>query len=175
MNESAAPARRLFFALWPDAPTRARLAAVARRCSQHPVAAENLHMTLYFLGACGAAQERCYSNVVSRIKFEPFEINLNYIDFWARPQVRWLGARVVPPGLTALMEALGAALATCGYQPDKRDWVPHVTLSRKDKNPHCETDLPKLEWDVREFVLAESVRLDGDLRYRLRGRWPAGV
>lgn len=49
-------ARRLFFALWPDAAMREELAAVARDAVRsargaRPVALESLHVTLAFLGA----------------------------------------------------------------------------------------------------------------------------
>ena len=51
---------RLFFALWPDDATRARLAQAARQWSHRPVADDKLHMTLHFLGACSTEQQACY-------------------------------------------------------------------------------------------------------------------
>jgi 2'-5' RNA ligase len=69
--------------------------------------------------------------------------------------------------------ALGEALAGCGHKPDKRHFVPHVTLSRKAKNPRFKAGLPTLDWRVDEFVLAESVAVAGGVRYAVRERWPA--
>ncbi len=172
MNGGDTQTRRLFFALWPDERTRDRLAQVARQWSDHPVVADNLHMTLHFLGACTGEQQQCYSKVVSGIIFEPFEIKLNYLGGWARSRTQWLGTSEAPPALGTLVETLGTALTGCGYQPDKRHFVPHVTLSRKEKNPRFKANLPALHWPVRDFVLAESVSSDDGVRYQVCERWP---
>ncbi len=173
-NDARAPAR-LFFALWPDPTTRRRLAQVAREHSEQPVASENLHMTLHFLGACTPEQIRCFSQVVSEIEFESFEMKLDYVDFWARPRVRWLGVSRPPAALLDLHRSLGASLVKCGYQADDRDFVAHVTLSRKDRNPGREILRPGVLWSVSELVLAQSVGSAAGVRYRVRERWSAAA
>jgi 2'-5' RNA ligase len=170
-----APTRRLFLALWPDDAVRTRLAQVARQWSRHPVKPANLHITLHFLGDCAAQQQQCYSQVISRIKFEPFDMYMNYVGGWRRSRIQWLGSSEAPQALGALHRALAAALTTCGYQPDTRRFVPHVTLSRNERNPRVKADLPPIVWPVSEFVLAESVRVDGDVRYLVRERWAAAA
>lgn len=172
-DEAATCTRRLFFALWPDASTRRLLARAARDWSHHPVAAENLHMTLHFLGACSAEEQRCYIDSVSGILFKPFDINMDYLGSWPRSGIQWLGVSQAPEALGRLVASLGEALAACGYRPDKRHFVPHVTLSRKEKNPRTRAGLPPLRWRVNELVLAESVAVDGGVRYRVRERWRA--
>ena len=172
MNEHARH-RRLFLALWPDSTTRAHLAQVARHWSRHPVSASNLHMTLHFLGACTAEQQQCYSNELSTIAFEPFDIKLDYLGGWARSRIQWLGVSEAPPALAALVHRLGEALSRCGYQPDERHFVPHVTLSRNERQPRIKAGLPAVDWAVDGFVLVESLRVDGDVRYRVLERWPA--
>jgi 2'-5' RNA ligase len=163
---------RLFLALWPDDSTRARLAQAARHWSRHPVSAANLHMTLHFLGACTAEQQQCYSDELSGVEFEPFDIKLDYLGGWARSRIQWLGASEAPPALPALVDRLGEALSRCGYQPDERRFVPHVTLSRNERHPRIKAGLPVVDWAVDGFVLVESVQVDGAVRYLVRERWP---
>jgi 2'-5' RNA ligase len=164
---------RLFVALWPDDTTRASLAQAARHWSRHPVSASNLHMTLHFLGACTAELRQCYSNKLSRIEFEPFDIKLDYLGGWARSRIQWLGASEAPPALAALVDRLGEGLSGCGYEPDERHFVPHVTLSRNERYPRIKAGLPAIDWAVDGFVLVESLRVDGAVRYRVLERWPA--
>ncbi len=166
--------RRLFLALWPDDQTRARLAQLASECSPRPVATANLHMTLHFLGACTAEQQQCYSQAVSGIGFEQFEINMNYLGGSRRSQIQWLGSSEPPPVLLDLVERLGQALTTCGYQVEKRLFVPHVTLSRHVKKPIMKAGLPAISWVVREFVLVESVATENGVHYVVLARWACG-
>lgn len=163
--------RRLFLALWPDAGTRTRLAELAREWSPQPVAAENLHMTLHFLGASSRAQEQCYANVISRIDFEPIEINIDCMGMWGRVGIRWLGCSAPPAELAALVGRLGQALAGCGYQPERRPFIPHVTISRTLKNSKdIEAEFPAVCWLAKDLVLAESVADNGAVRYLVRAR-----
>lgn len=172
MNAGGTQTHRLFLALWPDEATRTRLAQVARQWSRHPVSAANLHMTLHFLGSCTPETQQCYINTISGISFKPFEIKLNHLGGWPRSRIQWLGSSETPAALAVLVEALGVALAECGYQPDARPFAPHVTLSRNERNPRIKAGLPAIVWPVRDFVLVESVRVDGAVRYLVRERWP---
>jgi 2'-5' RNA ligase len=161
----------LFVALWPDDGTRARLAGVASEWSRRPIAAANMHMTLHFLGACTAEQMECYSKVLSRIDFKAFEINMDYIGTWRRARIQWLGSSEPPAALIDLVDRLEQVLASCGYQTEKRPFVPHVTLARNVKNPLVKVGLPPIRWVVREYVLAESITDERGARYLVRARW----
>lgn len=174
MSATDAAQRRLFFALWPDAATRARLAAAARQWARHPVPADNLHMTLQFLGICDAGQQACYTAAAAGIQADAFELQLDYLGGWPRKRIQWLGTSHPPAALTELVKALGKALEPCGFQSEKRPFVPHVTLSRKAKNPRIRPGLPAIEWGVEAFVLAESVGGEGGVQYAVRAHWPLG-
>lgn len=166
--------RRLFFALWPGDVTRAALAGLAGECSPHPVAAANLHMTLHFLGACTAEQQQCYSKAVSAVRFEQFEIKLDYLGGLPRSHIQWLGSSAPPAALFGLVDTLGQALATCGYQLEKRPFVPHITLSRRVKKPVTKAGLAAIRWVVNDFALVESIAGEHGVRYLVQARW-AGV
>lgn len=174
MNAAAGDAalHRLFFALWPDDATRARLAQAARQCSQRPVAEDKLHMTLHFLGACSADQQACYAQAVSAVHCEAFELQLDYLGGRARSQIQWLSASHPPAALLRLVATLGEVLTGCGYEAEKRRFLPHVTLSRHARKPCIQAGLPAIRWMIRDFVLVESVAVEGQVRYQVRARWP---
>jgi 2'-5' RNA ligase len=161
---------RLFVALWPDDETRARLARAARQWSDHPVPDANLHMTLHFLGACSATEQDCYVKVISSILFEPFDIVIDCVGGRSRSGIRWLSASRLPEALAQLVTKLGDALEACGYEPEQRRFLPHVTISRKEKGARARTELPALRWQVREFALVESLPVPGGVRYEVRAR-----
>lgn len=171
MSEGGIQTRRLFLALWPDDAVRTRLAALARQHTRHPVQAANLHMTLHFLGACTPEQQQCYIKVISGIKFQSFVLKLDYIGAWPRSRIQWLGISETSPALGELVGALAGALTGCDYRPDERRFVPHITLSRQARNPRIRAGLVPVVWPVDAFVLAESLRIDGQVYYRVLERW----
>ena len=172
MNEPRESKKRLFFALWPDDVTRARLAAAAHQWARRPVPADNLHITLQFLGACNTEQQACYAQAASTVQCTAFDLQLDYLSGWPRKHIQWLGTSHLPTALTDLVETLDQVLEGCGYQPEKRRFVPHVTLSRNEKKPLTKVDLPAIDWAVNEFVLAESVGGPDGVHYMVRARWP---
>ncbi len=74
------------------------------------------------------------------------------------------------PGANGLSGTLLDALRRTGLKVDGSSFQPHVTLfyDRRRREP---IDLPELRWQVREFVLIESI----DRRpYQILGSWPLG-
>lgn len=166
----ATATRRLFFALWPDAEVRQRLAQTAQHWTRQPVPEANLHMTLAFLGACSAQQQDCLGNAAGTVLGAPFELQLNYLGNWSRTQ--WLGTSHIPAALLQLVDHLRQALEPCAVKIEKRHFVPHVTLSRKEKNPQTQAGLEAIPWRVDSFVLAESLSTPDGVRYAVLRRWP---
>ena len=172
MNEADSGTRRLFFALWPNPEVRRQLAKVSHSRTRHPVADANLHMTLLFLGGRTARELDCFCEAAGNLQGEAFELQLDYLGAWARPRIQWLGTSCIPPALQQLVDTLQQGLALCGIDAGKRRFVPHVTLSRKEKNPRVKAGLEAVHWQARDFVLAESVSAQGGVRYDILQRWP---
>lgn len=164
--------RRLFFALWPDEAVREQLSMVARRWTRHPIAAANLHLTLVFLGSRTPAEQACFSAAADTIQGAAFDMALDYIGVWPRRGIRWLGTTAIPDALTGLVRQLNTVLQPCGYQAEKRHFVPHITLSRKEKNPQPRAGIEMLRWRVCEFALVESIALPDGVCYRPLQHWP---
>lgn len=74
------------------------------------------------------------------------------------------------PGANGLSVSLDEALRRAGIKADKQKFWPHVTIFY-DRIARPPIDVPALRWQVREFVLIESI----DRRpYQILGTWPLG-
>jgi 2'-5' RNA ligase len=172
VSEAGSKTRRLFFALWPDAQVRAQLAGASRRWARRPVADDKLHMTLLFLGGRSERERVCFAEAASKICSEPFDLYLDYLGGWPRAGIQWLGVSQVPGVLPGLLTKLTAVLEPCGFEAEKRPFVPHITLARKVRHPKVKAGLEAIRWRVRDFVLVESAVVAGGARYEVLQRWP---
>jgi len=171
---------RLFFALWPDAGARAALAATAaelrKTCGGRVPAANNLHLTLAFLGSVPAARlpelEDIAAGLARQSSGNSFVLTLNHIGWWRRPRLVWAGMRNCPCELEALADALASGLQSRGFHTEQRRFRPHVTLLRDaDRAPAvaaCET----VSWRSTQFVMAQSTIENDGVKYRIVGKWP---
>lgn len=166
---------RLFFALWPEEPLRTRLEALARQ--EVPVdrgrriPAENLHLTLAFLGHVPAEARTCLERSASAIRGEPFTLVLDRLDCFRRTGVLWVGASQVPAPLATLVHALDAAAAGCGLAPQRREFRAHVTVARKLRRCPPPRPIAPLEWPVGHFCLALSNTHPAGARYEILRSW----
>jgi 2'-5' RNA ligase len=175
--EPSARRLRLFFALWPDAPVRAKLAAFARAAHEciggRIMQAEGLHITLAFLGDVDAARLDALRRVAASVSVEPFDWPLDEAGFWKHNRIGWVGATSVPTALAALVADLRAALTAGGFAFDGKPFVPHVTLIRNGAPAAHLPTLAPIEWRVSRFVLVKSARGQEGSRYEIAGSWPA--
>lgn len=109
---------------------QSRLAAVPLRW----VAADQMHLTLNFLGDVAAEQLAAVEYVLLRSarRCPPLNLALGSLGVFpnrARPRVLWLGV-TAPAALVALQEELATHLAGLGFPPDGRPYSPHLTLAR---------------------------------------------
>lgn len=95
--------QRLFFAI--DLPAEIREQIIHWRATHfppeagRPVAADNLHLTLAFLGEVSAEKEKALSLLAGRIRQPGFTLTLDDAGQWLRSRVVWLGMRQPPRGL----------------------------------------------------------------------------
>ena len=152
--------RRLFFALWPSAETRAVLEdacrPLLRACAGRMVPARNYHVTLAFLGDQPAQLvERL--TAMTLVPPTEFELILDRFGYWRGPRVLWIGPRECPAGLATLVTQIRAELDVLGISYDGHDFKAHLTLARKVRAlPELETPV-SVHWPVRTFALVESV------------------
>lgn len=168
--------QRLFFAIWPDPATRRALASLARAHLApgrgRPVAPENLHLTLEFLGSVDAGFRACAERAAATVSAVTFELVLGRIGHWSRPRVLWSAPEETPDSLVGLVDALRRALVPCGHEPDHRPYRAHVTLSRKVRGPVPPATHAPIRWPVSEFCLVSSQTHPLGARYTPLARWP---
>lgn len=176
------PTDRLFFAIYPDAATAARITQLAQQLrAEHglqgkPLKPERFHVTLHHLGdyaglphdlvaaACGAA---------AGVAAASFDITFDRVaSFTSAPRNRPFVLRG-DKGLAALaafQQSLGEALKkTVLGRWAKPGFTPHVTLLYDDRSVPEQAVTP-VSWTARELVLVHS--LIGQTLHVPLARWP---
>ena len=163
----------MFFALWPEPTIRTRLAALLPGLAEagRPVAADNLHLTLAFLGPTSARQQACMETWAAGLSCPAFTLELNHYGHWPGPRVAWLAPEQWPEALGELAAALAEGMRHCGLVPDPRPYRPHITLLRKARV--LPEGLPELHipWQIQGFVLCESCSSAQGVEYRVLRRF----
>lgn len=173
-----ADSERLFFALWPTPQQQAAWAEVARAVlpsgSGRPLPAQNLHLTLVYLGQVDSATRQALEARVDAIHVQPFELRLERFGHWRRPQVLWWGPRETPAPLQALVAALRRAAGDCGLEVEGRPYQAHMTLGRKVRRAPGRPQAAPQTWPVQDFALVRSNLLPAGAHYEILRRWPLG-
>jgi RNA 2',3'-cyclic 3'-phosphodiesterase len=159
---------RLFVAI--DIPEQIK-EALTRFAAELPVArwvpADQLHLTLRFIGEVGPQTFVAIKGALARLRFQGFPLSLlgaGHFPPGKHPRVLWVGVEPSDP-LMLLHQALELALMEVDLAPDERHFSPHLTLARlKETAPaavssfeirHGGLAFPPFE--VREIVLYSSV------------------
>lgn len=171
--------RRLFLALQPDENVRAACARTGRDLAirmqpvhRRLVAAENLHLTLEFLGhSVTPGQEQAVRDAAANVPGEPFTMTLDVASSFAGASVWWLGPRTPPDALMAFRANLHQRLSGLGLHLERTRFSPHVTiLKTASKLPP--TRIEPIAWAVHDFVLMLSHIGPDGARYEMLQRWP---
>lgn len=124
---------RLFVAIRPPATVRAQLldlmggVAGARWLDD-----DRLHLTLRFIGEVDRHLARDVDAALSSVHHPRFAIALNGLGAFERrgdPVTLWAGVAPHEP-LRALHKKIDQALVRVGVEPDRRAFMPHITIAR---------------------------------------------
>lgn len=167
--------QRLFLALWPDEELRQQIKRHSKVLLSHgggrPVALENIHITLAFLGNVDASQQACVEQVADRIQCPAFRLTLDQAGHWSRPRVLWIGASEIPDTLLKLVADLYKGIRNCGLELDSRPYRAHLTLMRKVNRAPAELNVQPVDWQVNRFVLVRSTTLPEGVKYEVAKEW----
>lgn len=171
--------QRVFFALWPDAAARTKLAELARATAGknggRPTPPDLIHLTLAFLGSQSAARVLMLRQIAGGIRSPSFVLALDQLGTFPRAGIAWLGASVRQPGLDALHGRLATALRAQSFAIDARPYAPHLTLTRRGGN-EIDSRLPQpVSWRVTSFALVESEFGGDGTAYRTLAQWPLAM
>jgi 2'-5' RNA ligase len=167
---------RTFFALVPTDATRdalARLAAeLALRTQGRPTDHASIHMTLAFVGDVDEDRLAALRRIGDNLRGSAFDLMLDAIGGFARPQLAWAAPSLIPATLTDLQRDLAVMLEVGGFRSERRQFAPHLTLARKCAwIPSREAILP-IPWHVDALLLWASPPAHGPRAYRELARWP---
>ena len=163
--------KRVFFALWPSDSVRDEISNVFNKsiyaASQGQVYnADNLHLTLHFLGGLASSQLECAMQQAAKVQAEKFELLLDGFGSFEGAKILWLGPKNTPNQLTSLHAKLANALHVCDVPIESRVYRPHVTLTRKFKGFKESQMHIRVPWNVDKFALLESISTKKGVEYR---------
>ncbi|HAT32853.1 MAG TPA: RNA 2',3'-cyclic phosphodiesterase [Janthinobacterium sp.] len=155
---TAAQGQRLFFALWPDAATRAALARPQAGLGGGPTPPEKLHLTLAFLGQRPDTDLPALTRILARLPARAMTLEIDTLGYFAGRRIAWAGMRAAPPALlelrAALMDELAAQQFSARFEEDR--FRPHLTLARKAEPPAGAGLAAPIVWRADHVVLAVS-------------------
>jgi RNA 2',3'-cyclic 3'-phosphodiesterase len=150
--------------------------------------ADNLHLTLKFLGEIAQARVEALSNAASRAarSIQPFDLTLEGAGAFpprGSPRVLWLGINDSSGGLVKLQSQLEDECEAAGFAREERPFHPHLTLARirapqgarELARVHQETGFAAIEFPVTELVVMRSELGAGGSRYTEISRHGLGV
>lgn len=161
-------AKRLFIGLELPASIRAVLAALDPRLNGlRWLSAEQIHLTMGFLGDVANAEEERLRAALADVGVPPFFLPAQGVGVFgmAWPTVVWAGVGKAHPHLFALHKRIQDAVLQVGLAADLRPFHPHITIGRA-KGVSRASLLPFLRenaerefglWKVTGFILFSSV------------------
>lgn len=156
------------------------------------VPAENIHLTLKFLGEISSEEAQLLVDRAGPIAAgsQPIELKASGLGVFPnpkRPNVIWVGVGGADEGLAALQGELESSLAAAGFDRERRDFHPHLTLGRTRRGLSRSTMKSLADglsragvgdlghWRVETLALMRSeLRPDG-ARYSLVAQLPMGT
>ena len=131
---------------------------------------ENCHLTLKFLGEVEESLvAKIEKNVsVAASSHVPFELELSSPGVFPNPRfprVLWIGLKGETGKLKQLRNGLETALEPLGFEPEKKGFVPHVTVGRirarrgflLDINDFLKSEVPPIKSSINAVNLYQSI------------------
>lgn len=169
--------QRLFFAIWPE-PAALEVLAELRttlrpRVSGRWLSPSRYHVTLAFLGEVAGTRMPELISMADRIRFPGFCLELDRWVWWPRSRVLALAPRSPPLELLHLAHGLTAGLARIGFEPERRDFRPHLTMARDVRlDPGALPLANTIALRFEQFCLVVSRPSPAGSRYEILRDWP---
>ena len=145
---------RLFTALCFDEKTKNALFSLSEKSKTFAegnfTLRENLHLTLVFIGETERKSE--IESALSEIEFPKFSVDFSKTGTFEKG-IFW------------------EKLRNLGFEPEEREFVPHITLARKFRPAEnfpfdeIEKNLPEKPAFINRISLMKSERINGELKY----------
>lgn len=175
---------RVFFAIWPDDAAREQLQALANSlqqdfgCIGRRIKAENIHLTLVFVGNVdNRGLESLYgaADGIDKGGIRSFELAIQQVGCWKHSHIAYVAPRDVPSVLEELVGLLRQAIESAGFSLEQRAYRPHITLIRDAACRALPQSMEPVVWGVREWLLVKSEQAREGVVYSPVGRWRLGT
>ncbi|APR51171.1 RNA 2',3'-cyclic phosphodiesterase [Sphingomonas koreensis] len=159
---------RLFVALRPPKAIRGRLlGAMGGVPGARWQDDAQLHLTLRYIGEVEPHAAEDVALVLGSVRHAPVELRLDgcgvFDDSRGRPNAIWAGVSPREP-LAALHRKVDAAIVRAGLEPERRAYLPHITLARMSGSA-----APVDRWLAEHAALAsEPFAIDAMVLYESR-------
>lgn len=145
----------------------------------------NIHLTLKFIGETPPQDEPKIIEAVTEVleNHHSFTMDFNRTGIFGSryaPRVLWLGMQQTPDELLNLENDVLNAFDKIGYQRDRQNFVPHITLARiKDlcekqyfqKVVQAIEQKSYIQQEVKEVILFQSILLREGAVYKIMKKW----
>jgi 2'-5' RNA ligase len=123
---------------------RERVAGAAPGAQVRWVVPANLHITIWFLGEVREPRvEALVAALKKPLGVRPFTLRVGGAGAFppsGPPRAIWLGIVAGRDGLVATHDRLRSRLIPLGFEPESREYSPHLTIARvKEVQPHDRT------------------------------------
>jgi RNA 2',3'-cyclic 3'-phosphodiesterase len=157
----------------------------ARASGGRPVAADNLHVTVAFLGsvpqrrlgelaevARGAAGARRSALGGADSADDPLALAFDRLEYWRGAHLLCALPTEPPASIAVLAQKLQDALTGRGFAPDLKPFRPHVTVARKVTRASGVGEMHPVLWRFAELALIESRTLPEGPLYSVVESYP---
>ena len=124
------------------------------------VPAQNLHLTLAFLGEVRDSAE--VMEALRTVKFRPFKLSLEGLGNFGN--LLWAGLQGSRE-LDAAVQRVRGALEEAGIAYDRKKFTPHITLIRRMQGSRDGADVTKTSMTVKKISLMKSEVKEGKRVY----------
>ena len=144
---------------------------------------DGLHLTLAFIGEVDNSTKQQIEVALGTVQAPPLPMALHGLGCFPRqgaPQVLWTGA-LPKAELASLAEAVRRTLPSAGVTPERRNFLPHVTIARfRQPPPNAELkrylgtfeQFRSCRAEVSSFHLFSSRLRQSGAQYRIETTYP---
>jgi 2'-5' RNA ligase len=122
-----------------------------------PVEAENIHLTLKFLGEIEQHTMDEVAGIVQGMRFDPFRFKVEEVGVFpnmGRPSTIWAGITDGVSDLAMVFEELDVKLSKLGFERERRRFQPHLTICRVRSSKNKDRLVEEL-LQVKDYVFGE--------------------
>lgn len=119
------------------------------------VEAQNIHVTLRFLGNMSCSRVEEVGELLDEVEFYPFDVELKGVGVFPnlrRVNVVWVGIERGDVEFLNVFNQLEGKLKGIGFKSDRRGFSPHITVARVSSGRNRDTLVDVVsDWSDREF------------------------